>query len=178
MNIMWSDIGWGLAWGLLALLAFAGLLLSMVSFSGTWLVWLAGLIAKFLPGGEGIGWPLVVGGAVACAAVEAFEAAAVHWGVIASGGTAGSAWVGFAGALLGMMLGGALIPIPLIGGLAGMTIGSFGAVMWWEYRRHGRGGDAARVAAGALIARALVIALKCGVSLLLFALFLWRILQA
>ena len=45
----------------------------------------------------------------------------------------------------------------------------FGAVMWWEYRRHGRGGDAARVAAGALIARALVIALTCGVSLLLFA---------
>lgn len=178
MNIAWGEIAWGIAWGLLALLALAGVFLSLVSFSGTWLVWVAGLIARFLPGGESIGWPWLIAGGALCAAVEMFEAAAVHWGVIASGGTAGSAWVGFAGAMLGMILGGMMIPVPFIGGLVGMTVGSFGAVLWWEYRRHGRGGTAARVATGALIARALVIALKCGVSLLLLAVYVWLILRA
>lgn len=174
---MWIQIAWGLAWGLLALLAGAGVLLSMISFSGTWLVWIAGLIAAFLPGGEAIGWPLLVGSGLICGIVELAEAGAVHWGVMSRGGTAGSAWVGLAGSLLGMMLGGLLIPIPIIGGLAGMMLGSFGAVMGWEYRRHGHGPTAARVATGALIARACVIALKSGVSLLLLAVFLWKILR-
>ncbi len=172
---MWSQIAWSLAWGLLALLALAGVLLSMISFSGTWLVWLAGLIASFLPGGEGIGWPLLAGSGVVCGMVELAEAGAVHWGVMSRGGTAGSAWIGLAGALLGMMLGGTIIPIPLVGGLIGMMLGSFGAVMGWEYRRHGHGPSAVRVATGALIARAGVIALKSGVSLLLLAVFTWRL---
>ena len=63
------------------------------------------------------------------------------------------------------MFVGGMIPIPIVGPLIGMLACSFGAVYLVEYRREKKTEQAAHIATGALIARALVIFLKVAATL-------------
>jgi uncharacterized protein len=156
--------GIGLGFVFVCLLCVAGILLSCLSISGTWVVAGATILAAVLSGPEFPGWGLVVLFLLLSAGVEVLESVAGVWGVKKRGG---SNWAGFAalvGGLLGLFLGAA-IPIPIVGSLLGMMAGSFGLVFLVERQRLKKDSHAAHIAFGAVMARVLVVLVKVGVTL-------------
>lgn len=153
-------LGYGVVW----LLCLAGIVLSCIALSGTWLVALATILAAVLSGPGFPGWWTVGLFLVLCVLVEGLEALAGSWGVNRRGGSARAGLAAFAGGLLGLVVGG-LIPPPLIGSLVGMFVCSFALTYWVELQRLQERAAAAHIARGALVARVLAILLKVVVSL-------------
>jgi len=171
---MWADffqnVGSGFAYLVVWVLCGAGVVLSCLSISGTWLVVLAAALAAILSGPAFPGWWTVILFALLSAGCEAFESVAGVWGVTRRGG---SGWAGFAavvGGLLGMILGGVVIPIPVLGSLVGMLAGSFALAYVAERHRLKRADHAAHIARGAVVARIMVMLVKLGATL---AMILW-----
>lgn len=156
---------------LVGLLCVCGILMSCVTLSGTWAVTVAAAVAMCIPGEAFPGVWTLVGFALVSALVEAAEAVAGVWGVRRRGGSAWAGLAAFAGGLVGLLLGG-LIPIPLIGSLVGMTVGSFGLVFAVERLRLKRSAPAASIAWGTVLARTVVIFLKVTVTLAMTAFLL------
>ena len=78
-----------LAWTACALLCLGGLLLSVFSLSGTWLVLGAALAAAALTGPDAFpAWPTLAGMGALCAAIDLIEWFATSWGVRRRGGSA------------------------------------------------------------------------------------------
>jgi uncharacterized protein len=160
-----------LGWTACVLLCLGGLVLSMVSISGTWLVLAAAALAAFLTGpGDFPAGPTLLGMAAACAGVDILEWFAAAWGVRRRGGSRAAGWFALLGSLGGLLLGTLLIPVPILGGLAGMLAGSFALVYWTEQRRLQRADHAAHIAAGAVLAGISVLLLKVVVTA---ALIVW-----
>ena len=148
-----------LAWGLVWLTCLAGVALSCLSLSGTWLVTLAALGAVFLRPDE---FPTLwtVGAFVAISIlVEGAEWVAGAWGVARRGGSAAAGWAAVGGGILGLLVG-ILIPIPVVGSLIGMMAGSFACAFGVERYRLRHSGQAAHIAWGAVVGRIAVILLK------------------
>ena len=141
------------------MICLCGVLLSCLSLSGTWLVVLAALVVKGLRPGEFPGWWTITGFIAVSILVEMAEWGAGAWGVTRRGG---SGWAGVAaagGGLAGLFLG-MFIPIPVIGSLLGMMLGSFVFAFAVERNRLRQTGQAAHIAWGAVVARIAVILLK------------------
>ena len=139
-------------------LCVVGLVLSCLSFSGTWLVAIASLLMLWV-GDTFPGWWTVIGFLVICVAVEVLDTLSGALGVKKVGGSRASVWVAFFAGILGMILGAPFFPP--IGSLLGMCVCSFMAVFVVELKRAERDkGDAAKVATASVIARILVILLK------------------
>jgi len=173
MSGVWSAIQQGvvgtglvLAWIGVALLSLGGLLLSVLSISGTWLVLVAALLSAFLTGaGQFPGW-ITLGAMLAlCICVELFEWTAASWGVRRCGGSTAAGWMALLGSIGGMILGNMLFPI--IGGLLGMMIGSFTLVYWVEKRRLQHTTHAKHIATGAVLAGISVLLVKVLVTMIL-----------
>jgi uncharacterized protein YqgC (DUF456 family) len=161
---MASGAGLALGYAVTVALCLAGVALSAVSFSGTWFVAGAALLAMILREAPFPGWATVLSFLAICVLTEVVEFFAGAWGVTRRGG---SQWAGIAamiGGLAGMLLGG-LIPLPVLGSLLGMFAGSFGLAYAVEMHRLKESGRAAHIARGAVIARVLVIILKTAASL-------------
>lgn len=156
--------GWLVVW----LLCAAGLILSCLSISGTWLVTGAAALAVLLAAGGFPTWWLVgIYGGVSVV-VELMEWGAGSWGVTNRGG---SGWAGAAavvGGIIGMIAGGVLPP-PVLGSLIGMMAGSFLGAFLVELRRLKHTGQAAGIAWGAVVARVLVILIKVIATLAMIA---------
>jgi uncharacterized protein YqgC (DUF456 family) len=168
MEMLQTWAGHAAAWtgiALIALLCVVGLLLSCLTLSGTWLIVLAAVLASWWSGPEYPGWSLVaifLGIAIAVELVEWFASA---WGVQKRGG---SKWAGFAalaGGIGGLFLGTAVIPVPIIGSLVGMTAGSFALAYAVEKHRLKVHDHALHIAWGTVTARVLVLFMKVGVTL-------------
>lgn len=166
-----STAGHGAAWIGLAALCMAGLVLSAVGISGTWLVVGATALAVWLCDGPFPTWGVVAAMAGMSALVEVAEWTAAHWGVRRRGGSRLAGFAATAGGLIGALLG-FLIPIPLIGNLIGMLAGSFGLAFLVERSRLRHDGRAARIATGAVLAALAVVFLKTATTLGM-ALWLW-----
>ncbi len=173
MGPFFSLLGQGVVYTLMAAACLAGILLSALGFSGTWMVVATAAFAAWFEGPEFPHVGTVIAFAVVAAVVEGVEWMASVWGVSRRGGSRAAGFAAMGGGLLGTLLGQMILPIPLLGGLLGMLAGSFGlayAVEWRRLRRHGR---AASIATGVLVARLLVIVIKAtvtlGLSLTLFA---------
>jgi len=164
MEIDWQATGAFLIYSMAGLLCLVGVALSCLSLSGTWLVLGAtGLVAWIRwPEFPGIGTFVVF--LLLCIGVEISETMAAAWGVQKRGGSKAAGWAALGGGFLGMVLGG-FIPVPVIGNLLGMLLGSFGCAFWVEHARMKRADHAARVATGAVLARLGIIFLKVGVTL-------------
>ncbi len=148
-----------LAWTACALLCLGGLLLSVFSLSGTWLVLAAALVAAALTGPDAFpGWPTLAGMGALCAAVDLIEWFATSWGVRRRGGSAAAGWMALLGSLAGALLGGMVVPI--LGSLVGMLAGSFALVYAVERRRLRTTDRAAHIATGAVLAGLSVLLLK------------------
>jgi len=161
----WAGSAAGVAGILLAaLLCLAGIILSCLTLSGTWLVLLAALILMPASAAPFPGWATIGILATLCIVVEILESLAGSWGVVKRGGSAVSGLVALLGGLAGMFLG-ALIPIPLIGSLLGMMLGSFILVFLFEAYLMRRRDKAAHIAFGTVLARVAMLLLKTAVTL-------------
>jgi len=164
MDFDWQTLGSLGVYSLALLLCLAGFVLSCISLSGTWLVFGAAIIIAWQR------WPAFPGAAtlaiflVLCIAVEVAEALAGAWGVKRRGGSDATGWAALGGGLLGLVLGG-FIPVPIVGNLLGMLLGSFGCAFLVEHARMQKAEHAAHVAFGAVLARLGVIFIKIGVTI-------------
>lgn len=156
--------GVGLGFVGVGLLCAAGMVLSCLSISGTWLVVAAALLAAALSGSAFPGWGTLVLFVLLAVAVEVLENVAGFWGVKRRGGSGLAGFMALAGGLLGLVLG-TWIPVPVVGSLLGMLAGSFALVFAVERHRLQKDRPAAHVAWGAVMARVSVIFLKVGVTL-------------
>lgn len=158
--------GLWLAWALVVLLGAAGVLVSCLGISGTWMLVGAAAIAAPLTGPDFPGWGLVVVFAVMAAAVDGVEWFASHWGVRRRGGSRLAGLAAMVGGLLGLFAGSFVFPV--IGSVIGMMAGSF-ALAYAVERRRLQAGHAAHIATGAVVACVLVLMLKVVVSLTMAA---------
>jgi uncharacterized protein YqgC (DUF456 family) len=143
------------------LLCLTGLLLSMLAFSGTWVVLLAALITKFAAGFPTIGTLVVF--LLLCIAAELFEVWAGFIGIQKRGGSRLAGLAAVIGGLLGAAAGSAVFPI--IGTFAGMILGSFAGAFLTEWQRLKHHGQAAHIARGTVWARLAVLFLKTALTL-------------
>ena len=173
MDAWWQQAGWWMSIGLVGLLCLAGLFLSCLSISGTWLVIAASLLAAFLPGLSFPGWLTFMIFLLLAILVEVVEWLAASWGVTRRGGSVAAGWAALLGGLAGLFLG-SFIPIPLLGNLLGMCAGSFALVYVVERARLKRAGPAVQIALGAVAARLGVILVKVLVTLGMMAWLLAR----
>jgi len=147
---------------LTALLCLAGIALSALAVSGTWLVVAAAALqAAFRPGFPG--WKTVAAFVAVAAAVEVLDAAAGFWGVRRKGGSRLAGWGAVVGGLVGGGLGTAVVP--LVGTAVGMLLGAFAGAGAVELLRKRGPAAATRVAWGAALSRMLVTALKVAAAL-------------
>lgn len=167
MEVDWQTLGSFGIYSLAALLCFIGFILSCLSLSGTWVVFGATLLVawKRWPAFPGISTLFIF--LLLCIIAETAEAFAGAWGVQKRGGSKAAGWAAMGGGLLGMLIGTAVIPVPIVGSLAGMIIGSFSCAFLVEHAKMKRADHAAHVATGAVLARVGVIFLKVGMTLLM-----------
>ncbi len=164
MEIDWQALGSFGIYSLAALLCFFGFALSCLSLSGTWVVFGASLLVAWKRWPDFPGIPTLILFLVLCIGVEVVEALASAWGVQRRGGSKAAGWAALGGGFLGLMAGG-LIPVPLIGNLIGMVLGSFGCAFLVEHAKMKKADHALHVATGAVIARLAVVFIKIGVTL-------------
>lgn len=164
MEVDWQSVSSLGIYSLASLLCLVGFVLSCLSLSGTWVVLAATGIVSWSrwPEFPGIGTLVIF--LLLCIGVEVAEALASAWGVQKRGGSKAAGWAALSGGFLGMILGSA-IPVPVIGNLLGMLIGSFGFAFLVEHSKMKKTSHAAHVATGAVLARLGVIFLKVGVTI-------------
>lgn len=146
---------------LIALLCLTGLLLSMLAFSGTWMVLLAAIITRLALGFPDLGTLIVF--ALLCIATELLEALAGFFGVQKRGGSKRAGLAALIGGLVGAGIGTGIFPI--LGTIAGMILGSFGAAFLTEWLRLKHHATAAHIAWGTVWARLTVLFLKTALTL-------------
>ncbi len=146
------------------ILCAAGILLSCLSISGTWLVIAGTILAAVIKhnGFPGL-WTILIF-IVLAAFVEVVEALSGALGVRRRGGSKLAGIAAVVGGLLGLILG-TLIPVPILGNLLGMLIGGFSLVFAVERYRLKKSAQAADIAWGAVLARVFIMLLKVSVSL-------------
>lgn len=164
MEFDWQALGSLGVFSLALMLCLAGFVLSCISLSGTWLVFAAALIVAWQRWPEFPGLATLLLFLLLCIAVEVAEALAGTWGVKKRGGSNAAGWAALGGGLLGLIMG-TFIPIPIIGSLIGMMLGSFGCAFLVEHARMKKTEHAAHVAMGAVLARLAIIFIKIGVTL-------------
>ena len=117
-----------LYFGLLALLALAGVLVTALQFPGTWLIVVAAVVYDWINGWSKIGWEILailVGLAVVG---ELLELATSAWAARRAGASPRAAWGAVIGGFVGMFV--LTLPLPVIGTIAGAVLGCFvGAVV-------------------------------------------------
>jgi uncharacterized protein YqgC (DUF456 family) len=146
---------------LTALLCLIGLLLSTLTFSGTWLVLAAALITRLAAGTPNIGTLVVF--ALICIAVELIEMLAGFLGVQKRGGSKLAGFAALIGGLAGAGIGTGIFPI--LGTFAGLLIGSFGAAFLVEWLRLRHHEQATHIAWGTVWAKLAVLFLKTTLTL-------------
>ena len=158
------------------MLCLSGILLSLLSITGAWLVVMAaGLLYWCRPEGSVPLW-LIAAIVLAGVALEIIDFIAGKIGISRRGGSAAAGWAALVGGLIGMVLG-AFIPIPLFGSLIGMCAGSFVCAFAVERRRLQHDAQAAHIAWGAVWARLAVMFIKTVAALALTA-GLWFVVLA
>lgn len=164
-EVDWQSMSALGVYSIAGLLCFTGFVLSCLSLSGTWVVLAAAGLLAWLgrPDYPGLGTLILF--LLICIGVEVAETLAATWGVQKRGGSKAAGWAALGGGFLGMLLGGILIPLPVIGSLIGMAAGSFGCAFIVEHASIRKTSHAAHVATGAVLARLGIIFLKVGVTL-------------
>lgn len=158
---------------LVILLCLGGTALSALAFSGTWLVWIAALLAHLF--GDAPALTTVMVFTALCIAAEIFEAVAGWLGIRKQGGSKLAGLASVAGGILGGVVGSALLP--LIGTVLGMLGGSFALAFLVEWNRLKQHGQAAQIALGALVARVVILLLKTLMTLLMSGWLLFEMLR-
>jgi uncharacterized protein len=145
-------------------LCLAGVLISCLGLSGTWLVAAATLLALLYPGSGFEAWWLLLLFLLLAGLIELAEFLASGWGVRRRGGSRLAGFGAVVGGILGLILG-SFIPIPFFGALLGMLAGSFALAYAIEYQRLKIHQQAGNIAFGAVTARIMIVILKVSAAL-------------
>lgn len=147
----------------LALLCGMGVLLSVLSLSGTWLVVVAAVSAFLARGGfPGLGTVLTF--IYLAILVEVAEYVLGFWGVKKQGGSNRAALMALAGSMVGLALGG-ILAFPVVGALIGIPLGGVAAVYAYERYQQKTVGQSLRIASGVILARFGVMLMKLSVTM-------------
>lgn len=160
----WSSVLNTLVLTAAALLCMIGIALSSLSLSGTWLVLMATGLISWVRWPDPPGWITLTAFFALCTLTELLEAVAGIWGIHKRGGSKATSVAALFGGLIGIGVGG-FIPIPILGSLICMLIGSFFLAFWVEYRRLEQKDKATHIAFGAVIGRVSIILLKTAITL-------------
>lgn len=163
-------IGWALAF----VFCLVGVLMSLLSFTGAWLIALAAVLLVLLRADDAPGWWVAGAFLAGSAVLEIFDFFAGKWGVTRRGGSSAAGWAAIGGGLAGMLLG-SFIPVPVIGSFLGLIVGSYFAAYYVERRRLLNEGAAAHIARGAVLAKLMVMFVKT-VAALGMSTYLWFVL--
>lgn len=155
------------------MLCLGGIFVSLLSFTGAWLIALAALAILWIHPESAGGWALAAAFVAVCIALEIFDFFAAKFGVSKRGGSSAAGWAALFGGLGGMILG-SFIPLPVMGSLLGMMAGSFFAAFWVERRRLQHDEKAAHIAWGAVWARLAVMIIKTLAALGMTGYLLYR----
>jgi uncharacterized protein len=158
---------------LLLLILLTGVALNLFTLPGNWVMFLAVILFDWATRWRHIHWAWLAVLLVIALVAEVLEFSASGKGVKQLGGTI---W-GTVGALLGALLGGifltGLIPVPVIGTIAGILIGTFLGAMGAEFLVSGKAvGRSAMIGYGAAKGRLYGTLLKFGFGCLIFLLAL------
>ncbi len=137
-----------------------GIALALIGFPGTWLILLTGVIVEFVRPETFSWWTIGAGGLLAIAAeISEFAAGAV--GAKKAGGSKRAIWMAVLGGMVGAIVGTFVIPIPIVGTIAGAAIGSGACAMLAEMTVDGSTiAGAGKVGGGAAIGRTLATVFK------------------
>lgn len=174
MTDLIAMIGFWTGYLLVGLLCITGLVLSVLSISGTWFVLTAGVIAAILSGWSSPGIPtltVLLGGALLVEVIEFFAGA---YGIRRRGGSTAASVAALLGGITGGVLG-SFSPFLLIGSLLGIFAGSFLAAYGVEYGRLKHGTTAGRIALGAVMARLWILLMKVFVTFGMTVYLLWTV---
>jgi len=150
-----------------------GIVLSMVTISGTWLVLLAGLLFKVTHVSLSPSWTMLVILAVMAILVEVFEGLAGYFGVLKRGGSKFAGFIASVTSFIGGIIGTIIIPIYILGSLIGLIAGGFLGAYAVEYYRLKHNNKAIDIAMGTVIAKVFMMVLKVIVTLIMiFMLFI------
>jgi len=144
-----------------------GLVLSMVTISGTWLVLLAGLLFKVTNVSMNPSWTIIVVIAVMAILVEVSEGLAGYFGVVKKGGSKLAGFIASVTSFIGGIIGTIVIPIYIMGSLIGLIAGGFLGAYAVEYYRLKHNNKAIDIAMGTVIAKVFVVVLKVIVTLIM-----------
>ncbi len=175
MQLDWSQmgalLGHGAGWLAVLLLCLGGLLLSVLSFSGTWIVFAATLLAAWLRGPHFPGLTTILLFLLLCVTIEVVEVFAGAWGVQKRGGSKLAGLAALLGGFLGLVLGN-LLPVPILGPLLGLFAGSFGLAYLVERNRCKQHQAALHIATGAVLARLAMLVVKVTATLVMVVILL------
>lgn len=158
------ESGWWLGHSGAVLFCLAGILISLFSFTGSWLVVLASLLLFWLRDDGAVTGSMIIWFIVISILVELFDFFAGNVGIARRGGSRAAGWAALAGGLIGMVFG-SFIPVPVLGSLIGMCAGSFAFAFAVEHRRLQQHRKAAHIARGAVWARLGVMFVKVTATL-------------
>jgi len=163
-----QSVAAGLGIVVVGVLCLAGLALSCLSISGTWLVVAGSVLAAVVRWGRFPGFGTVLLFVAVAGVVEGIEAVSGTWGVVKRGGSVAAGFAAMVGGLIGLLVGG-LIPVPIVGNILGMLAFSFGLVFLVERHRLKQSGQAANIAWGTVIGRLAMVLLKVTATLAMTA---------
>ncbi len=138
--------------GLVLAVALGGLL-AVFQLPGTWFIVVLTAGYAWCYGFEAVGWEVLAIMLIIAATAEVGEMLAGMAGAQRAGASRGAAWGALFGGFAGMIIFTPLIPIPIVGSVAGGLIGCFTGAFIIEYNNTGCQVQGARVAVGAAIGR-------------------------
>ncbi len=132
-----------------------GVVMSAVTLPGSLLVLASAIVFSACTHWQRPGWQVLIGLAVLATIAELLDSILTMYGVRKYGGSRRSAVLGGVGALVGAIVGGWVIPVPIVGSLVGALAGGF-ATAWWLETRSGREHrEAVRAGWGSVMGRAM-----------------------
>ncbi|HEY3324310.1 MAG TPA: DUF456 domain-containing protein [Planctomycetota bacterium] len=147
------------------LVLIAGMFIIPFGLPGTFLQVAAAAILATATHGTKITWGWVLAFLLMALIGEAIEFMSGQWGAKRFGGSKAAAWGALIGGLLGAMFGGILIPIPVIGSLIASFIGTFAGAVYGQMRANQEQPMNLRVGFGAVLGRAIGVAIKLFIAL-------------
>ena len=154
-----------LALALLASALLGGLLLVPFGLPGLWVMLGAALLYWLIVPAGGIGAWTFFGSCGVVVVAEVLEYTIAGRYTRRYGGSRRASWGAILGGLVGAVVG---VPVPVIGSVVGAFVGAFAGAFLGELTVHrAQRGDPARAATGAVVGRAVAIAIKSGLGVMI-----------
>lgn len=151
----------------LCIAALAGITLSILQLPGAWLTIAATAVFDWHYDWQRVGWQWLVGLVVLATIGEVIEFAASAVMVNRTGASRRAQVGALVGGFTGMIMFTGLVPIPVIGTIAGGMIGCFGGALIGELSIHNEMGKGLNAGFGATVGRLMGLVVKASISLVI-----------